>query len=973
MLWLRHLTPFVLLAALAGGGTVAYRAASGKLDDWLRQKIDEELHKEDLRAEIGRLSLAPLSGGLVARKFRLYGGPDKQLLLGAFDELRLEVDPSRLWQKQQFINNIDLRDATVSLPVDPENPHTDTIDLTGVDARVRASGDRFEIRHAEGMISGIRVTLEGSLLRPSKLRRDKDRGPKEKKEALDFLKERRGFLQLVFEQLGQLNYRPGLRAPHLHLRMEGDLDRPEDLHVLARLKGENFSYGEYAIADVAATLELIRGDLLLRELRLRDAAGVLHGQGRYERGRRDLPFEFSSTANLPALVGAIRPLSVLNEFVLYEPGSLTITGEGSWKLPEAGSEGTGSLRLLGSLSSGRFATRGAIFKSLHGDFFLRERDVNFRNVKLAHESGTLEGQAMRLDDVWRYQAQMTMNPEALKPFITTDELREFLGRFDFDNASTVEVDAAGEGRMEDPESWRHDVTLDARQFRLDNEPVRRFSTVLQRTPGKAELTDLKLARPEGEVSVARLSVDEAAKAARIDTLRSSVHPVPVLRWINPKLASELQEIKFQEPPVVEMNGRVGLVDAVPNDFTIDFTVNGLTQVSRKELMGRTLPVRDGAGRVTGRGVDTRIDARGKLLANTSWQDTTLEEPMDGRFITGFSLEAGDHARDSWQLFLTGPAKAEHVFDGARLPVELQRVAVEFRPRRPGASFPSIQSEITGKIRGGARHAAFTAITDAEARFLGLFEVNPRRGADRSRWSLAVKCPGLVEYPLGGKKLPLQELAFTAHCREDRLDVTDASARLLGGSLKLGLEVGRLATTRDFALSLRAEDVSFGGLATLYSPGTETAGKLAGRLQLTGRFDDRTPPKGSGELSLQDGDIFALPILGPLSPLIDAMLPGTKTGYSKAREATATFRISDHKFVTRDFEALTGAFIIKGEGTVELDTKRLDMQVRVNTRGPTGVLLFPVSKLLEYEAKGTTDHPGWKPRVLSLPGRLLAPE
>lgn len=233
---------------------------------------------------------------------------------------------------------------------------------------------------------------------------------------------------------------------------------------------------------------------------------------------------------------------------------------------------------------------------------------------------------------------------------------------------------------------------------------------------------------------------------------------------------------------------------------------------------------------------------------------------------------------------------------------------------------------------------------------------------------------MVEYPLAGKKLPLQNASLTAAYREGRVHVSEATAHLLGGTVRLTADMEPAAATRDYSLKLTAEDVSFGSLAELFSPGTSTGGKLSGTLQLAGQaIPQGAPPQGGGELTLQDGDIFALPLLGPLSPLIDAVLPGTKTGYSKARKASASFRIQDRKFITQDFEALTNAFVIKGEGTVELDSRRLDLLARLNTRGPAGVLLYPVSKLLEYEAKGTTAEPGWKPRVLSLPGRLLSPE
>jgi hypothetical protein len=95
MLWLRHLTPFAILAVLTAGGLGAYQALNRQLDGRLRLKLDEELARENLRADIGNISLDPLRG-LVATKFRLYGGPSQQLLLAAFDELRLDIDLGRL-------------------------------------------------------------------------------------------------------------------------------------------------------------------------------------------------------------------------------------------------------------------------------------------------------------------------------------------------------------------------------------------------------------------------------------------------------------------------------------------------------------------------------------------------------------------------------------------------------------------------------------------------------------------------------------------------------------------------------------------------------------------------------------------------------------------------------------------------------------------------------------------------------------
>ena len=63
--------------------------------------------------------------------------------------------------------------------------------------------------------------------------------------------------------------------------------------------------------------------------------GCSQGHARWELGSRDISFTVNSAANLPALIDAIRPSPMLHEFVVYEPGSLKVEGEGRWRLPAA--------------------------------------------------------------------------------------------------------------------------------------------------------------------------------------------------------------------------------------------------------------------------------------------------------------------------------------------------------------------------------------------------------------------------------------------------------------------------------------------------------------------------------------------------------------------------------------------------------------------------------------------------------------
>ena len=140
--------------------------------------------------------------------------------------------------------------------------------------------------------------------------------------------------------------------------------------------------------------------------------------------------------------------------------------------------------------------------------------------------------------------------------------------------------------------------------------------------------------------------------------------------------------------------------------------------------------------------------------------------------------------------------------------------------------------------------------------------------------------------------------------------------------------------------------------------------------LTGRFTYQTPGgngvtiDGTGTASLEEANIFALPLLGPLSTLVSTLLPGDRIAYSVARKATATFRAARGRVTMADFEAATRTFRITASGVMDIVNDAVDIDARINLRGAPGLLLFPVSKLFEYHAGGTMNQPGWRPKILS---------
>jgi hypothetical protein len=116
--------------------------------------------------------------------------------------------------------------------------------------------------------------------------------------------------------------------------------------------------------------------------------------------------------------------------------------------------------------------------------------------------------------------------------------------------------------------------------------------------------------------------------------------------------------------------------------------------------------------------------------------------------------------------------------------------------------------------------------------------------------------------------------------------------------------------------------------------------------------------GRGKVEVTDGDVFAIPIFGPISGILNHIVPGS--GYNIARKASADFKINEGIIHTDDFEAAGTLFSMLGNGDIHFLDDKLDFNLRMNMKGP-GILLTPVYKLFEYTGEGSLKKPDWHPK------------
>ncbi|MBL9132139.1 MAG: hypothetical protein JNG86_13130 [Verrucomicrobiaceae bacterium] len=233
--------------------------------------------------------------------------------------------------------------------------------------------------------------------------------------------------------------------------------------------------------------------------------------------------------------------------------------------------------------------------------------------------------------------------------------------------------------------------------------------------------------------------------------------------------------------------------------------------------------------------------------------------------------------------------------------------------------------------------------------------------------------GVFPYEVFGKKLDFTGL--TADVRARGNDVAfDVKAQVLGGGVTMK---GTFDTSREpnpYQGEIRLDAVSFRRFEQTYSKNASTSeGDLSGHLKFTGRVDDWKALKGNGVLIIVNGNLLSVPILGPLTPIIGALLPRPIAGYNIAKEASCNFTVADGFIKTKDLVALTTSFRITSRGEVNFIRDDLDFDAEVRIRGILAIPTFILSELLAYHGTGTVANTKWTPKILGGGGRPSAGE
>ena len=533
------------------------------------------------------------------------------------------------------------------------------------------------------------------------------------------------------------------------------------------------------------------------------------------------------------------------------------------------------------------------------DFFANaewaDQKLSVTRFGWSDHAGALVGRAS-----WRREDNVanfeTRSTLDLKSFLTAFRLGEILKDATFSSPPTVELS----GSADFSEARAHLKVLgrgSIENFNYKNVPFAGFSTDFSWDGQRSMLRNVRLRHESGALTADLL---DAPNDFRVN-LESSMNPSALAGLASVELQKFLSEWEWQRPPAAHLNLRGSSRD--PNTWSGD----GTAALQRTRF----------------RGV-----AMNSASANIHFGNGA---------ITCDNLRI---ARDE------GAGSGSFTYDFAKHEVRVTDVRSTLRPSE---AILWVNPDLVKPVAPYKFRKSPNVTANGVVQF---------RGGKNTHLEINVDAPAGMDYVFLDKPLPVDRVTARLLFTDDRLQLNDVQGNLFSGTVRGAADISLAKGDPRYSAKISIDGIDFPRLTDLYFKYETARGRLNGAYDFTGRGSDARTMQGTGKIRVTDGDVFAIPVFGPLSDLLTKIIPGF--GYSVARKADATFSIKDGVIHTDDFDVAGKLFGMVGRGDVQFLDDKLDFDVRINASG-AGILLAPMYKLFEYKGEGSLSHPNWHPK------------
>ena len=530
---------FVALAGITVLWAFWYVSHYGFSHQW-RQRVISEAEKRGVHLTLGRLTLSP-SQGLVARDVQIRASRARGPAMAVINEIVLDINYSNLVHGAPFLNALELRNATLSLPLNAAAHKSKRIEISRLNARVLLSAHHLTVEHADAVVRGLRVSASAHFLNPEQFTWPRDQAAASEESPLAHLND-------LLDALDDLKMRGG--QPTLVLRVNGDFAKPRDLFAEAVLQANQFSiHGISQIESLKMILTLAERRVRIDQCEVKDAHGGLDATGAYGIDSGEAALQLRSTLDLPGLIHAVRPDSTLNELVLNQPPLLEMHASASLHDPA-----TPSVKLAGRLSMGGFKVKSLTFESAGTDFSWETGGRWYlHDARIQHKEGGFVLNALQLPGDFRFNLESRIHPAVFFPLLPV-EARARLAEWEFRTPPVLHLE--GHGPSCEPSAVEITGRAQFGATRARGTALKSVSVDLGFKSNVLTCQNIRLEREEG-TGTGAVVYDFNTDELRFQNVRTTLNPVEMVRIFDRELAEQLTPYRFKTRPALVVNGAVG--------------------------------------------------------------------------------------------------------------------------------------------------------------------------------------------------------------------------------------------------------------------------------------------------------------------------------------------------------------------------------------------------------------------------------
>ena len=618
---------FLLVAALLVGslGVLWWANRSGLPDSW-RQLIQRELGRQGVYMEIGGLSYLPLRG-VVASHVRAFSDPAHRQEISRCERILLDFDKTKLSRGIVKLNKIELRRATLSLPVDPQEPYGETLEVTDASGTLFMSGQRrFDVRDATGRIAGIHVTLNARL---SGGQAGAEPAPDEAAVGT-----RRKLLAKLIRELSAWRFDPQ-REPRLAVFLEGDSMAGDSMAAKLTLQAWGPEKNRHALDELQAEAEIRDGIVTLTSLHASDARGSLDGRLDYDLRHRSGRFDLESSLELEPLLQAWLGVQPLTHVTIG--GGLRLAAQGEFELAD---DGRPRIHMTGRANGQSVMLRGVRFDAVDSAFAWRDGELFLRDLALRRNDGEVTGKALIQWPLVRLAVHGTLPGRVYQPFFAGQPLEQVIGDFTERPGASFDIAVDGGFDATDRHSWAYTgrgtvknvsykgvpVDLAQCQMSLNHHELDFYNGRVTFNYRDYPLRQDFAGPMRGTAKVGRIRYVGASKTVEVEDVTGPVWAAPLIRMFAPKVADSLEIYRFHRPPQLAGSGVVDVTPQGRTDLRVDFSS---ADAADYRFLGENITLGQPSGKVRIKGPrviisDLRLNAfDGPVGADFSYADGRL--------------------------------------------------------------------------------------------------------------------------------------------------------------------------------------------------------------------------------------------------------------------------------------------------------------------------------------------------------------